>query len=330
MRAMVLEAYGSPDQLRLMERPEPVLRRDDEVRVAIEAAAINPVDWKIRSGHQRGLIWLRLPAILGFDFAGTVVEVGPKVSSCAVGDAVLGNAAVYGPGSYAEQVVVAAQNVVKRPPALDVAAAAALPLAGLTAYQCLLPWLSSRQGARVFVQAGAGGVGHLAIQIAKRFGAHVTTTASKRNHDVLKGLGADEVIDYRNEEWWTRTYDLVLESLGGPHRDRALSAVERGGRVASINSDVKVLADRYGPFGGLLATGVRLGSFIVRGRLRGIDAATVVRRIAPDPLAELALWAAEGDLTVNIDRTFPLEDLPEAHRYGETGRIRGKVIITMT
>jgi len=329
MRAVVLEAYGAPSNLQLTELPDPVVRRPRDVRVAIAAAALNPVDWKVRSGLQRALVRRRLPTVLGFDFTGTVVEVGSAVSGLSVGDAVLGNAPVLGPGSYAEQVVVDEGAVVRRPAGLSAHAAAGLPLAGLTAWQCLLPFLERHPGARVFVQAGGGGVGHLAIQIAKRHGAYVATTASERTRELVVDLGADEVIDYRTQKWWklVEGYDLVLESLGGPHRDRALQAVRRGGRVASINSDLTVHAKRLGPLGGLVATGVTIASFVARGRLRGVEAASVVRRIDVEQLTTLAGWAAEGALRVVVDRTFRLEDLAEAHRYGETGRIQGKVVI---
>ncbi|MEO0600673.1 MAG: NADP-dependent oxidoreductase, partial [Myxococcota bacterium] len=249
MRAMVLDEYGPAENLSLAEVPPPTLRSRSDVRVGVAAAAINPVDWKIRSGEQRGMIRLTLPKVLGFDFAGTVLEVGAEVAGLQVGDPVLGNAELYGPGSYAEQLVVDSRNVVRRPAELGVLEAAALPLAGLTAYQCLLPFLEQRPGARVFVQAGGGGVGHLAIQIAKRFGAHVITTASDRTRSLVVRLGADEVVDYRTQKWLkvVGDVDLVIESLGGPHRDRALRVVRRGGRVASINSDVIPNTRRFGP-----------------------------------------------------------------------------------
>lgn len=332
MRAMVLETYGPPGNFRVADLPDPVVRRPTDVRVAIAAAGINPVDWKIRSGVQRALIRLRLPAVLGFDFAGTVVEVGPGVTDLAVGDPVLGNAPVLGPGSYAEQVVVDASHVVRRPDGLGETQAAGLPLAGLTAWQCLLPFVASTPGPRVFVQAGGGGVGHLAIQIAKQHGAYVATTASDRTRQLVTELGADEVIDYRHEDWWepVEGYDLVLECLGNPHRDRALEVVRRGGRVASINSDFSANAKRLGPVVGLAATGLTIASFVARGRLRGVQAASVVRRMDAEQLRTLAQWAADGKLRVVVDRTYPLEELAEAHRYGETGRIQGKVIVTMT
>ena len=331
MRAVVLEAYGPPESLRLTELPDPAVRRPGDVRVAIEAAAINPVDWKIRSGLERGLIRLTLPAVLGFDFTGTVIEAGSAVRDLQVGDPVLGNAPVLGPGAYAEQVVVDARSVVRRPEGLTPIAAAGLPLAGLTAWQCLVPFIEGTPGAQVFVQAGGGGVGHLAIQLAKRYGAFVATTASDRTRSLVTDLGADRVIDYQSEDWWdvVAGYDVVLESLGGVHREHALRAVRRGGRVASINSDVTTNTRRYGALGGLVATGVTIASFAARGRLRGVDAASVVRRIDSTQLSTMAAWVADGSLRVAIDRTLPLEALAEAHRYGETGRIQGKVVITM-
>lgn len=331
MRAVVLDDYGPPGNLRLTALPDPSLRSRTDVRVAVQAAAVNPIDWKIRSGLERGLIRLRLPAILGFDFAGTVVEIGADVMDLAVGDPVMGNAPVLGPGSYAEQVVVDQRMVIRRPPPLSVAAAAGLPLAGLTAYQGLFPRLTDRANPRVFVQAGSGGVGHLAIQIAKHHGAFVATTTSDRNREFVSDLGADQVIDYRSENWWeTLTdIDIAIESLGGPHRDRTFRVMRRGGRIASINSDLTPHTQRYGPLGGLVATGATVASWVTRGRLRGLQAVPVVRRMDRTHLGTLAQWAADGVIHVALDRTFALEDLPEAHRFAETGRTRGKLIVSV-
>lgn len=333
MRAVVLEQYGAPGVLAVREVPDPPLERPTDVRVGVRAAAINPIDWKIRAGDQRGAVRLRLPWILGLDVAGVVLEVGPAVTRFAVGDEVLGSPDHRRRGSYAEQVVVDAAILAKKPPSLSFPEAAGLPLAGLTAWQCLVPWLEARANAgappRVLVQAGAGGVGHLAIQLAKRRGAWVAATCSASNADLVRGLGADEVIDYRTERWWERRppFDAVLDAIGGEERERALRHVARGGRAASIVSGLPENTHAFGPNLGLVATGLGVAWFWLRGRARGVDAVTVVKRNLTDQLDALAAEAGQGAVRVHVDRAYPLAEAGQAHAYGETGRIRGKVVL---
>ncbi|MEZ4239165.1 MAG: NADP-dependent oxidoreductase [Myxococcota bacterium] len=330
MRAVRLHDYGPPENLHLDEVPDPACERPTDVRIRVRAAAINPIDWKIRAGLQRGAIRLRLPWILGLDVAGEVLEVGPGVTRFRVGDAVMGCPDHRRPGSYAEQCVLDESLLAPKPAALSFEQAAGLPLAGLTAWQCLLPRLAERPGQRVLVQAGAGGVGHFAIQLAKHHGARVATTCSERNRDFVTSLGADQVVDYRHERWWEAVpdLDLVLDALGYDERERALQHVRKGGRVASIVSGLPENTERYGPNLGVLATGLGIARFWLRGRLRGVDAATVVKRTRADQLEALGQLCDAGQLQVHVDRTFALAELPEAHAYGETGRIRGKVVVT--
>lgn len=329
MRAARLHEYGPPERLIVEEVPDPAIERPTDVRVAVRAAAINPIDWKIRAGLQRGALRYRLPWILGLDVAGEVLETGPGVTRFAVGDAVFGCPDWRRPGSYAEQCVLDESLLAPRPASLSFEEAAAVPLAGLTAWQCLLPRLAERQGQRVLIQAGSGGVGHLAIQIAKHHGAWVAATCSDRNRAFVEGLGADRVVDYRTERWWEAVPDLdvILDALGYDERELALRHVKRGGRVASIVSGLPHATERFGPTLGALATGLGIGWFWLRGRLRGIDAATVVKRTLPDQLEHLGRLCDQGAVKVHLDRTFPLEAVAEAHAYGETGRIRGKVVI---
>ncbi|MBX2800211.1 MAG: NADP-dependent oxidoreductase [Myxococcales bacterium] len=329
MRAALFHAYGPADALTVQDVPDPVLTRPTDVHIAVHAAAINPIDWKIRAGSQRGALRLQLPYVGGLDVAGEVLQVGSDVSRFAVGDAVMGCPAWQRWGSYAEQCVVDEGLLTHKPAELTFEQAAALPLAGLTAWQCLLPRLAQQTGQRVLVQAGSGGVGHLAVQIAKHHGAWVATTCSERNHELVTSLGADQAIDYRSQRWWEELSDLdvVLDALGGEERTRALRAVKRGGRVASIVSGMPANTARYGPTLGVLATGLGIAGFWLQGRLRGVDASTVVKRTRPDQLAELAELVVQGAISVVIDRSFPLDEIAQAHAYGETGRIRGKVVI---
>ncbi len=329
MNAARFAAYGPPEVLQIHDVPTPRLERPRDVRVRVAATTINPIDWKVRAGLQRGVIRLTLPWTWGLDVAGEVLEVGPEVARFAPGDLVYGCPDWRRPGAYAEQVVMEESLLAKAPASIPLEEAAALPLVGLTAWQCLLPRLAESTGQRVFVQAGSGGVGSMAIQIAKHHGAWVATTCSERNHELVRELGADEVIDYRTTNWWEELsdLDLVLDALGYEERDRALAAVKKGGRVASIVSGLPHNTEAYGPNLGAVATGLGIAAFWVKGKLRCRDAATVVKQTRADQLQAMAALVDQGALKPVIDRTFPLAELAEAHAYGETGRIRGKVLI---
>lgn len=329
MRAVLLESYGPPENLALREVPEPALERPTDVRVAVRAASINPIDWKIRSGHQRGALRLKLPWILGLDVAGEVLEVGSAVTRFRPGDLVMGCPDFRRKGSYAEQCVVEESLLVRKPEALSFEEAAGLPLVGLTAWQCLLPRLAERPGQRTLIQAGSGGVGHVAIQLAKHHGAWVAATCSEKNRDFVQALGADQVVDYRSERWWEAVPDLdvILDAVGGEERERALAVVKRGGRVASIVSGLPEYTEAYGPTLGVLRMGLGVASFWLRGKLRGVNAVTVLKQTRLDQLEALAALADRGAVKVHIDRAFPLAEAAAAHAYGETGRIRGKVVL---
>ncbi len=327
MRAVRLRAYGPPEQLSVEEVPEPRLERPTDVRVAVRAAGVNPIDWKIRAGGQRGAIRLKLPWTLGLDVSGVVTEVGPGVRRFSVGDEVYGCPDHRRPGSYAEQCVVAEANLAKKPRTVSHVEAASLPLVGLTAWQCLLPRLARRPGQRVLVQAGSGGVGTFAIQLAKHHGAWVATTCSKRNHALVRSVGADLAIDYHEQRWEEAAgdVDVVLEAVG--ERERALRHVGRGARVASIVSGLPERTERYGPNLGLVVTALGVAGFWLRGRLRGVDAVTVVKRNDPGQLEAIAGLVEAGAIRPVVDRVYPLAEAAEAHRYGQTGRSRGKIVL---
>jgi NADPH:quinone reductase-like Zn-dependent oxidoreductase len=334
VRAVLLHSYGPPENLQLQEVPDPALERPHDVLVEVRAASINPIDWKIRAGLQRGLLRLKLPWTLGLDVAGRVLAVGSAVTRFAVGDEVMGCPDFRRPGSYAEKCLLEEGLLVHKPGNLSFEEAAALPLVGLTAWQCLLPRLQERPGQRVLVQAGSGGVGHIAIQLAKRpwtagERAWVATTCSEQNRTFVESLGADRVVDYHKERWWEvlPELDVILDAVGGEEREIALRHLQRGGRLASIVSGIPQNTEAYGPTLGTLATGLGVASLWVRGKLRGVQAVTVLKQTHTAQLEALVKLAAEGELRVHIDRTFPLEQAAQAHAYGETGRIRGKVVL---
>ncbi|MEM1032183.1 MAG: NADP-dependent oxidoreductase [Myxococcota bacterium] len=330
MTAVRMHGYGPPEVLHVEEVPRPGALGPRDLRVAVHAAAINPVDFKIRKGAQRAFIWLDLPAILGMDVSGVVTEVGARVTDFAVGDAVIASPSHRRMGGYAEEVVVRADECAAKPAGLDHPEAAALPLVGLTAYDALVGSACVQEGERVFVQAGAGGVGSIAIQLAKHLGAEVFTTCSPRNADVVRSLGADRVINYRTEDYEkvAAGCDVILESMGGDHLERAIRTVRDGGRVASITPGLLDWTGRYGAVLGVIGFGLYFAWRAGGARLRrGVRVALVTRRPRGQNLTRLGALVDEGALRPLVDRTYPLAEVREAHRYLETGHARGKVVL---
>lgn len=329
MRAARIHAYGGPEALVIDEVPVPE-PGPGEVRVRVHASSVNPVDWKIRSGGQRGAIRYRLPRTLGLDLSGVVDAVGPGVEGLAVGDEVWGSPSHTAGGTYADFAVIPADQLGPKPAGLTFAAAAALPLVGLTAYEALVTKADLQAGERVLVHAGAGGVGHVAIQIAKVRGAEVITTCSAKNEALVRALGADEVVDYRavRFEAVLSELDVALEALGGESRERTLAVLRRGGRMPCIVGDIPAAVARHGPVLGLGVAVSRIAAFTVKARLtKGVAVYQVVRPPKRAALDRLAALVDAGQLSPRIDRTFGLEAIADAHRYSETGRARGKIVI---
>ncbi|MBN9110714.1 MAG: NADP-dependent oxidoreductase [Pseudonocardia sp.] len=311
MKAMSQDRAGGPEVLTLVdhERPE---AGPTEILVRVEAAGINPTDWKTRG---RGYFYHdeKPPFTLGFDVSGIVEAVGPGVTIFAPGDKVIGMPRFPRPaGAYAEFVTGPARHFTARPESLDAVHGAALPLAGLTAWQALVDTAALASGQRVLVHAAAGGVGHLAVQIAKARGAYVIGTASAAKHDILRGLGADELVDYRTQDFAdvVSDVDVVLDTLGGDVTGRSLSTLREGGILVSIipppGFDSSLMPSR---------DGVRVTWMLVEPDRTG--------------LAELTALVDEKKLQVVVDSTFPLASAADAHRQGETGRTTGKLVLTI-
>lgn len=284
---------GGPDVLEEIEldRPEP---GPVEILVKVHAAGVNPTDWKSRA--RGGTFGHPAPYIPGYDVSGVVEAVGPGVRMYAPGDEVFGMPLFpKPPGAYAEYVVAPPRHFARKPASLDHVTAAGLPLAGLTAWQSLVDFANVREGQRVLIHAAAGGVGHLAVQIAKTRGAHVIGTASAAKHDFLKNLGADEVIDYRTTDFTTATGDLdvVLDTIGGDYGPRSRPLLRPGGTYIALTPGDDFLL------------------------------------VEPDHAGMLALvdLVENGQLTVEIDSVFPLADAAKAHERGETGRAQGKIVL---
>lgn len=331
MRAARFHAYGPPSVLQIDEIPRPVAGPDD-VLVEVVAASVNPIDTKIRAGGQRGVIRLKLPWVTGLDVSGIVVAVGSRVSRFAVGDAVFGSPTHRRPGTCAEFVAIAERELAPKPSSLSHAEAASLPLVALTAWEALVRLAKLRAGEMVLIQAGAGGVGTVAIQLARHLGARVVTTCSAGNAELVRSLGAERVIDHRVERFdeMLSGLDVVLDSLGGDAKRRALGVLRRGGRLVSLNTDLPACTARHGPHLGVLVAAARIAAIGVRGRIGfGVRVAHALRPSDGALLGEIGALVDAGVIRPVIDRVLPLEEIAAAHGISESGRARGKIVVAV-
>jgi NADPH:quinone reductase-like Zn-dependent oxidoreductase len=305
MRAAVIHEFGEPNVLHVESVPVP-RPAAGEVLVRVEAAGVNPVDWKARRGLSMNL---SLPAVIGWDVAGTVAAVGEGVTEWKAGERVFGMVNFPGRGGgYAEYVAAPASHLSRMPEGLDVVLAAAAPLAALTAWQGLFEHGGVKAGSRVLVQAAAGGVGHLAVQLAKEAGAYVIGTASARNADFVRSLGADQVVDYHATRFEdvVRDVDMVLEGTGSQ------DVAERSVKTLAPNGNVVTLAATVDA-GKLRTLGGRAERMVVHDERAHMDA--------------IAERLADGRLRVEVDRVLPLSDVVAAHERSEGGHARGKIVL---
>lgn len=330
MKAFVLCRYGKQRALRLGEVPTPELR-DDEVLVQVHAAGVNVLDSKIRSGEFKLILPYRLPLVLGHDVAGEVVKVGARVRQFKAGDEVYARPDDFRIGTFAEFVPVKEASLASKPKGLTMEEAASVPLVGLTAWQTLVEKARLKKGQKVFIQAGSGGVGTMAIQLAKHLGAMVATTTSTANVALVKSLGADVVIDYKTQDFEEvlRDYDVVLNSQDAKTLEKSLRVLKAGGKLISISGPPdpdfgqEIGAPAY------LKLLIRLLSSGTRrdAKRRGIDYSFLFMRASGSQLREITRLVDAGVIRPVIDRIFPFESTNEAIAYVEAGRAKGKVVI---
>jgi len=330
MKAFIVERYGEKGGGRLGEMPEPELR-DDDVLVEVHAAGVNPLDYKIRNGEFKLLLPYRLPLILGNDVAGVVVRVGPRVRRFKPGDEVYARPDKDRIGAFAELISMNESAVAIKPKRLTMEEAASIPLVGLTAWQALVERANLKKGQRVLIHAGSGGVGTIAIQLAKHVGAVVATTTGTANLDWVKRLGADVVIDYSKHDFEAilQDYDVVLNSLGGEVLEKSLRVLKPGGKLISISGppDLDFAKDMGASW--ILRQVMRLLSYRIRNKAkrRGVTYSFLFMRASGDQLREIASLIESGTIRPVVDRVFPFESTKDAMAYVEKGRVKGKVVV---
>ena len=332
MRAYVLNHYGGPEGSRLTDVPPPTPRPND-ILVTVRAAGLNPVDFKFRQGKLRAILRPKLPFVLGNELAGEVVAVGSSVKRFGVGERVFARVAKDRAGAFAEQACVDEANAAHMPANLDFTAAAAVPLAGLTALQALRDELHVKPGQKVFISGGAGGVGTFAIQIAKWLGAHVTTTASRRGEALVRSLGCDEVIDYTSDNISAagRQFDAGLDLIGGKTLEQMFEIMKPGTSIVSVAA-IPEPQTAIRDLGGSQALSAIfwLISYGVRSRARraGVGYRYLFMHPSGSDLALLAELIEQGKLKPIVDKTYPFAQIAEALDYVENGRAKGKVVVT--
>nr|WP_174827175.1 NADP-dependent oxidoreductase [Rhizobium ruizarguesonis] len=318
--------------MRLANLPEPELQ-DNDLLVRIQATAVNLLDSKVRDGEFKLILPYRPPFILGHDVAGTVVKIGPGVRRFKVGDEVYARPRDHRIGTFAEFIAIDQSDVALKPNNLSMTEAASIPLVGLTAWQALVEVGKVKPGQKVFIQAGSGGVGTFAIQLAKHLGATVATTTSAGNAELARSLGADVVIDYKTQDFEKvlSGYDLVLNSQDPKTLEKSLGVLKPGGQLISISGPPDpAFAGELG-LNLFLKLVLRLLSRGVRKKAKrlGIRYSFLFMRAEGQQLGQITALIESGAIRPVVDKVFPFEKTGDALAYVETGRAKGKVVITV-
>lgn len=306
MKAVRIHQYGGPEVLGYEDAPRPTPAAG-EALIRVHAAGVNPVDWKVRVGRLQGRVNHRLPLVLGWDMAGVVEQIGPGVTNVKIGDAVYARPDIGRDGAYAEYTVVRAAELALKPQSIDFIHAAAVPLSALTAWQSLFDAAQLTQGQSVLIHAGAGGVGHYAIQLARWKGARIITTATQRNAEFVRGLGADEVIDYTATRFEdaAKDVDVVFDTVGGDVYPRSFQALKQGGVIVSLlNQPDEMLTRQY-----------------------GVRAAYVFVQPNAAQLTQIATLIDQGIIKPHVETVLPLSEARRAHELIEQGHTRGKIVL---
>ncbi len=330
MKAYTIKRYSKEDTMQLADVPEPVVK-ENEVLIEIHAASINQLDAKLKTGEFKLLLPYKFPLILGHDVAGIVTQVGAKVTRFKVGDEVFARPADFKIGAFAEYIAINENDVALKPKNSSMEEAASLPLVALTVWQAFVEKANLKKGQKVFIQAGSGGVGTIAIQLAKHMGATVATTASADNFELVKSLGADVVIDYKTQDFETilKEYDLVLNSQDAKTLEKSLRILKPGGKAVSISGPPDVsFANEIG-LSWFMKTAISLLSRKVKKQAKklGVGYSFLFMKANGNQLAEIGSLIETGVIRPVIDRVFAFEQTNDAMKYVASGRAKGKVIV---
>lgn len=332
MKAFIVKRYGKNEKLHLTDLPEPVVKEND-VLVEVHASGLNLLDSKIKSGEFKLILPYKFPLILGHDVAGVVTKVGSKVTKFKVGDEVYSRPSDFRIGTFAEFIAIDEKDIAHKPKNLSMEEAASIPLVALTVWQALVEKAKLKKGQKVFIQAGSGGVGTIAIQLAKHFGATVATTASEKSFELLKSLGADVLIDYKKQDFESvlKDYDVVLNSQDKKTLEKSLRIVKPNGKVISISGPptpefakaikapwfVKIILS-------LISSGIRKTA-----KKLNIGYSFLFMRANGKQLQEITELIESGRIKPVIDKVFPFAKANDALSYIESGRSKGKVVVKM-
>jgi NADPH:quinone reductase-like Zn-dependent oxidoreductase len=330
MKAFILKRYGKKEKLQLTEIAEPVVKETD-ILVKVHSAGVNLLDSKIRNGEFKMTLPYKTPFTLGHDVSGVVTKVGSKVSKFKVGDEVYARPADYQIGTFAELIAMNEKDVAIKPKNLSMEEAASIPLVGLTAWQALIEKANLKNGQKVFIQAGSGGVGTFAIQLAKHLGATIATTTSAANIDLVKSLGADIIIDYKKEDFETilKDYDVVLNSQDTKTLEKSLKVLKTGGKVISISGPPDPDFGQEINANWFLKIVLKFLSAGIKKKAKrlGVNFSFLFMRAQGEQLSQITKLIELGVIKPVMDKVFPFEQTNEAMSYVETGRAKGKVVV---
>jgi NADPH:quinone reductase-like Zn-dependent oxidoreductase len=330
MKAFIVKRYGKREKLQLTEVNDPIVKEHD-VLVQIHSAGVNLLDSKIRNGEFKMILPYKTPFTLGHDVAGVVTKVGSRVSKFKVGDEVYSRPADHRIGTFAEYTFMNENDVALKPKNISMEEAASIPLVGLTAWQALIEKANLKKGQKVFIQAGSGGVGTFAIQLAKHLGATVATTTSAKNIDLIKSLGADIVIDYQKEDFETilKDYDVVLNSQDTKTLEKSLRIVKPGGKVISISGPADPAFGQQINANWFVKIILKFLSANIRKKAKrlGVNFSFLFMTAEGKQLSQITKLIESGVIKPVVDKVFPFEQTNEAMAYVETGRVKGKVVV---
>jgi NADPH:quinone reductase-like Zn-dependent oxidoreductase len=308
MKAVVLKEYGGVDALSYEDIEKPSLEEGDDILIKIHNIGVNPVEWKIRNGMGK-VFGLKLPIILGTEISGTIEAIGANVKNLKVGDEIFGNVNMMRGGGYAEFVIAKESEIAKKPDNVDFENAAAIPVGALTSWKAMFTTANLQSGQKILIHGAAGGVGSMAVQLAKAKGAYILATASGKNEEFVKSLGADEFIDYTKAKFEdvAKDVDVVLDLIGGDTQERSFKTLKKGGfLVSTVAPPSAELTEKFGVKAEMIQSGPN-----------------------GKTLAEIAKLVEEGKIKTHIETVLPLSEVKKAHELSESGRTRGKIVLSV-